>query len=259
MKAEEVPVPKVPTHSPFWLRKAHEVGLGENDIAAMSAEELRQAVTVEIQSRGFDRSQNPEPRRQTEEAAVTPPPDVDSMGLDSSLASWMKAVLARLDTYDQREMARGRQAVLNRLDAKFAKDKDVFGEGATAEMDKNSIEYARRQQVIDGLEFLAVTKRKTTLDADFERYAKGFRGLKPTTPKPAETEPSEVKPAPVNRVAARTQEWEEGTVDRPTHGDRPVLPKGVARAKEVYRNGVAQFEATQRELGQADENDELPG
>lgn len=260
-------------HSPYWLRKAQAVGLGDAEIESMEPDELRQAVGVELQSRG-------QAVRETESVkplVETPPPkasiEIKEDDYDPSLAGVLKSIVARLDAIDSREAERQQRGMLNRLDRKFDEHKEIFGAGPTEKLDPNSPGFLKRQLVIQGFGLLAQAGQKTTFDDDSARLLAAFgAGGKPAKPRADDdehiwnqpnpprkrVEPSEEPPAGRNRLT-REDEWEAGTVEKPTHRNKPELPKGPVKAKQTFLNGVRDIEEKRAVSGEPDENDELPG
>lgn len=253
-----------PKHSAYWLKRATEAGIDEADIAAMSTEELTAAVRHES---GAKRKLGVDTSRANQTTAEPPPlPEppiaIGDDDFDAPLVKILRHLQARLDAVENREARRNNQAVVNKLDGMFSKDKDIFGEGPTEDLDENSAEYARRQMVMSGLMGLAQTGKRSTLAKDYAKLAVAFKGVvAPKAPKKsaeAELEPSEVAPKNGSRLTAEQEAWLEGGHERPTHRAATELAPGVNKAKQTFSRGVRQLEVT-RPASATDENDELPG
>jgi hypothetical protein len=152
------------------------------------------------------------------------------------------AVIKRLGGVESHLTQQGNREALSQADQFFSKYPEIYGTGATEDLDPNGPEAASRQSVFARMQAIPQTQRaKTTFKKELVNAHNVLHGrfVKKTT------DDGELAPRPpVNRVAATlngkgkhptTEEWEEAGLVRPSHRDESELPRGEERAMRAVK------------------------
>ncbi len=277
--AATVPPPAPPKHPRYLLAQATELGLPEAVVAGVSTEVLGELVAREtklvMQER---RGQSVAAARQGDSPAVpvaaaatpaapVPPPAFDWGEMDDevdgrvvrrkvtdddlhpAIAGVIKRQDARIKDLEAAIASAGQQVRANeertieaRLDAAFSAMPRAFGEGPAAAV-KGTPAFQRRKAVWAAMQEMPPEVKATmTLEAALAKCAEDLFGVKVATaatpPKPSP------KPKPV--PAAVVDEWNDGSLARPTNRTAPAQANGRAKAVaslSEYLGGISTGEA----------------
>lgn len=260
------PPPAKHTHPRDLERMAIAYGLTDQEIEATPTPAL-QAKVVRLGEERKTAAQKP---------ASPPPPAVPEeepvdLGIDESKYDpEVIGVLKRIKRENKKEVkelrdkleAREKQDVEGRRNAvhrRFEELCDAQPEkyGVTGKFEVGSAEFLRRQAVYNGL--MALGQGATTLDADHAKIDAALFGARSQSPPP----PASPPPPPAagsnghNRITP--EQWNKGTVVKPTKVKGPEKPKGPERATEYVANFLREnnadndpFAAGEEEEGQLD-------
>lgn len=240
-------VPQTPKHNSYWLRRAQEIGLGDEDIAALDPAELQAEVRHrEIWTVAHLRGQLPPATT----PAPTPEPK-DDFALPDFLDDAVKGVIRALHdrirrlegetgTLKQRDQLRAQSESERVLDAAFEalpQHERLFGKGSAADL-QGTPELNRRIAIVR-----AAGIEPSDAPATIRKKIAAAAGLWAT---PANAYEQPVAPP----VSERERQWAEGGVERPTSRSTPPEPNSIAAAKKTFREG---YSAIAQRNGDADQ------
>lgn len=245
------------SHPDRLVAEARTLGISDEDIAAMSAADLRADVRDARLERmlnrrdqtvnaALDREPAPQPAAPTAPAFEVPEFSDEYDDNIRALAKTVKTLTERLAALEGGvgeikgfHQAQANKTLTEQCDAFFAKDPDLYGKGGVDDLKADGPEMARRMVVIEQAKKLdrnlpvAVKLQK----AQDTIYPGARKAPVPATPPPAEPKPT--RPTP--------EQWQEAGVARPTQREGGAEPAGKKKAMETIQryyqeNGVGRDE-----------------
>ena len=253
-KVETVAAPPPPapkhTHSKLLVRQAAELGLSDDEVADTPTEELRDYIREQQYQRLAQRqtTQGAPP----EQPQVTEPIDLGlgelANDLDPRVIGLLTKLASEVQSLKQYASSKTQEENTNRVERAFSKHSEFLGSGTYDELERDGAEMARRNAVaalVRGWE-----KQPGSLETKIDKAVSLLRGGAPpkTAAKPAAPA---AKPSNGNRLAGFTpEEWNAGTVAKPTSREGAAEEKGVKLAKKTFLKQMA-------ELNSRNEEDEI--
>lgn len=159
-------------------------------------------------------------------------------------AQELKALKGQLAQVGQYVEGQVNQTLTQQADAFFAEHAEVFGSESADKIDRNSIEFERRNTVIARLK----DQTEGTFRQRLEKAAAIFVVEKPKTQAPPKAAP----PASRNEQAAPVQTvtrqlWDQGTLGPTTQRQGAPEPKGILAAKRAFLAGERELALTNGE------------
>lgn len=264
-------------HPRYLLHQAKDLGMDPAEVAALSTDELGEAVAAQaawavgrarqdtLRNSIDQPRQAPEPlvRREPESAAEEIdwgqdesgrklsdrdylPPIAGAIRTTRALEKRIAELEKRLGDLGEREVRREANSHFDRVDQTFAKLNDleaVLGKGGRHDLERESPEMQRRMAVLESAKRLA--GENATLEQQLAKVPQAARLLFGDRPAAAPEKPDR----------AAVERWNEAATARPTHREGALeLPKGKAAAVKAVaqalrdRNGTGGSVVTEEDF-----------
>lgn len=250
-------VPTTYQHSGLLTKQAIDAGLTHDQIAETPPEDLRLYISQarqdhfrsvqSVNSRAVVEPQEPELEIDwglDEQGQKLGPQHYDQLTarMWQEFNEFKAEMSKRVAAAEAQARAAGNARLLSQWDKRFSKHPDIYGSGATEDLDPNSPEAKSRQSVLSLIQARHASKTATTPERDWDEIHSALYGrfVKPSPAPGGAPEPSEQPPVPVNRLNGKSHAavaFEQGgALPRPTHREVPDLPKGEERAMRAVAN-----------------------
>lgn len=256
--------PPAPKHPKWVMNAAKQAGLADDELAEMSKDDILEAVALKF---GRDREMRQElPRDDSGRFAkqeAPPPPEPEyslkELGIDprdlevfdentqkmltaitKPLYQQVKELKEQLAEVGQRESLREADRHADLLDEMFAENEDVFGNGNRRKMNRDSVEFETRMNVIREMGAIHQTDKSLKIEDVFEKaaskvikYVKALKGAAAPAQEAAPVAPAPVEPPKTNGKLSQEEidRFKNGRTALPANRSTAKPPKGVKAAE----------------------------
>lgn len=212
VETREEPVSPPPPKHPAWVSRAAKLaGLDDGELREMSTEDVKDAILLSKRQSDEHRDVQRDVRARdprTGQFVAQPAPEPEKafeladLGIDTSkwdensstadilkqvvepLVKRVKQLESGLTDVDRRDQQRTAAQALDQIDKLFVQHESVFGKGGRDDLEPDSAEYTRRGMVIRAMQQNVASDPSLSFKKNFERAAKAFLTLTPTSPPP---------------------------------------------------------------------------